>query len=46
MTYVLGRLAMKRLRRSLETDEYDLNYVQRRLTRLDVGKLNRGRSGA
>jgi hypothetical protein len=33
MTYVVGRIEMKRLRRSLETDEYHLNYVRRRLSR-------------
>jgi restriction system protein len=34
MTYVVGRIEMKRMRRSLETDEYHLNSVQRRLTGL------------
>jgi hypothetical protein len=33
MAYVVGRIEMKRLRRSLETDEYHLNYVRRRLSR-------------
>jgi hypothetical protein len=33
MTYVVGRIEMKRLRRSLETDEYHLNYVRRRISR-------------
>jgi restriction system protein len=27
MTYIVGRIEMKRLRRSIETDEYHLNYV-------------------
>jgi hypothetical protein len=31
MTYVVGRLEMKRLRRSLETDEYHLNYVRNKI---------------
>lgn len=31
MAYVVGRIEMKRLRRSLETDEYHLNYVRRRI---------------
>ena len=31
MTYIVGRIEMKRLRRSLETDEYHLNSVRRRL---------------
>jgi hypothetical protein len=33
MTYVVGRIEMKRLRRSLETDEYHLNYVRQRIGR-------------
>jgi hypothetical protein len=33
MTYVVGRIEMKRLRRSLETDEYHLNYVRQRISR-------------
>jgi hypothetical protein len=33
MTYVVGRIEMKRLRRSLETDEYHLNLVRQRLAR-------------
>ena len=33
MAYVVGRIEMKRLRRSLETDEYHLNYVRRRISR-------------
>jgi restriction system protein len=33
MTYVVGRIEIKRLRRSLETDEYHLNYVRRRISR-------------
>jgi hypothetical protein len=33
MTYVIGRIEMKRLRRSLETDEYHLNYVRQRIGR-------------
>jgi hypothetical protein len=32
MTYVVGRIEMKRLRRSLETDEYHLNYVRQRIS--------------
>ena len=31
--YVVGRIEMKRLGRSLETDEYHLNYVRRRISR-------------
>lgn len=33
MAYVVGRIEMKRLRRSLETDEYHLNYVRSRISR-------------
>ena len=33
MAYVVGRIEMKRERRSIETDEYHINYVRRRLTR-------------
>ena len=33
MAYVVGRIEMKRLCRSLETDEYHLNYVRRRISR-------------
>ena len=33
MAYVAGRIEMKRLRRSVETDEYHLSYVRRRLSR-------------
>ena len=33
IAYVVGRIEMKRLRRSLETDEYHLSCVQRRLKR-------------
>jgi hypothetical protein len=33
MAYVVGRIEIKRLRRSLETDENHLNYVRRRLRR-------------
>jgi restriction system protein len=33
MAYVVVRIEMKRQRRSLETDEYHLNYVRRRLSR-------------
>lgn len=33
MAYVVGRIEMKRLRRSLETDEYHLNYVRQRISR-------------
>ena len=29
MAYIVGRIEMKRLRRSLESDEYHLNYVRR-----------------
>lgn len=32
MAYVVGRMEMKRLRRSWETDEYHLNYVRRRIS--------------
>jgi hypothetical protein len=32
MTYVVGRLEMKRLRRSLETDEYHLNFVRNKIS--------------
>jgi restriction system protein len=31
MAYIVGRIEMKRLRRSLETDEYHLNYVRQRI---------------
>ncbi len=31
MAYIVGRIEMKRLRRSIETDEYHLNFVQRRI---------------
>ena len=31
MAFVVGRLEMKRLRRSLETDEYHLSYVQKKI---------------
>jgi len=31
MAYVVGRIEMKRLRRSLETDEYHLNFLRRKL---------------
>ena len=33
MAYVVVRIEMKRLCRSLETDEYHLNYVRRRISR-------------
>ena len=33
IAYVVGRIEMKRERRSIETDEYHINYVRRRLTR-------------
>ena len=33
MAYVVGRIEMKRLRRSLETDEYHLNYVRQKISR-------------
>jgi len=33
MAYIVGRIEMKRLRRSLETDEYHLSSVQERLRR-------------
>ena len=32
MTYIIGRIEMKRERRSLETDEYHINHVRSRLT--------------
>jgi hypothetical protein len=31
MAYITGRIEMKRMRRSLETDEYHLNSVRRRI---------------
>ena len=31
IAYVVGRIEMERLRRSLETDEYHLNYVRRKI---------------
>jgi hypothetical protein len=31
MTYIVGRIEMKRMRRSLETDEYHLNHVRQRV---------------
>ena len=31
MAYIVGRIEMKRMRRSLETDEYHLNSVRRRI---------------
>jgi hypothetical protein len=31
MTYIVGRIEMKRLRHSLETDEYHLNYIRQRI---------------
>ena len=31
MAYIVGRIEMKRMRRSLETDEYHLNSVRRRV---------------
>lgn len=34
MTYVVGRIEMKRLRRSIETDEYHLNFVRSKLARV------------
>lgn len=33
MTYVVGRIEMKRIHRSVETDEYHINYVRRRIAR-------------
>jgi hypothetical protein len=33
MTYVVGRIEMKRLDRSRETDEYHLNYVRSKISR-------------
>jgi len=33
MAYIVGRIEMKRLRRSLETDEYHLNSIRRKLAR-------------
>ena len=32
MTYIIGRIEMKRERRSLENDEYHINHVRSRLT--------------
>jgi restriction system protein len=34
MTYIVGRIEMKRMRRSIETDEYHVNYVRRRVKAL------------
>jgi hypothetical protein len=42
MAYVVGRLEMKRLRRSLETDEYHLNYVRKKVAGNSVGSGGRG----
>jgi hypothetical protein len=36
MTYIVGRIEMKRLRRSLETDEYHINYVRERISRTNA----------
>jgi len=33
MAHIIGRIEMRRLRRSLETDEYHLNYVRERVAR-------------
>ena len=33
MAYIVGRIEMKRMRRSVETDEYHLNYVRQRVKR-------------
>lgn len=33
MAYIVGRIEMKRSRRSLETDEYHINYVRSRVLR-------------
>lgn len=33
MAYIVGRIEMKRERRSIETDEYHINYVRQRLAR-------------
>ena len=33
MAYIVGRIEMKRLRRSIETDEYHLNSVRQRVAR-------------
>ena len=33
MAYIVGRIEMKRSRRSLETDEYHINYVRNRVNR-------------
>jgi hypothetical protein len=37
MAYIVGRIEMKRLRRSIETDEYHLNYVRQRLQAKAMG---------
>ena len=42
MAYVVGRLEMKRLRRSLETDEYHLNYVRKKVAGNSVGSGGSG----
>jgi hypothetical protein len=39
MAYVVGRIEMKRLRRSIETDEYHLNFVRRRIQGRVVAKV-------
>jgi hypothetical protein len=31
MAYIVGRIEMKRMRRSLETEEYHLNSIRRRI---------------
>jgi hypothetical protein len=46
MAYVVGRLEMKRLRRSLETDEYHLNYVRGKVARREARREARRNGGA
>ncbi len=36
MAYIVGRIEMKRLRRSLETDEYHLNHVRHKLAHVEA----------
>jgi hypothetical protein len=38
MAYIVGRIEMKRLRRSLEADEYHVNYVRERVARAADGR--------
>jgi hypothetical protein len=44
ITYIVGRIEMKRLRRSIETDEYHLNSVRRRIQARAIAKGGRARS--